>query len=390
MSITALAGKLREDGKDIIVLSAGEPDFPTPEHIQEAGCEAIRGGDTKYTAVDGVPSLKTAIQEKFRRDNDLDFQLNEILVSSGAKQSCYNACQALLEAGDEVIIPAPYWVSYPEMVRLAGGVPVFVETEEKNGWKMTAGQFEEAMTPKTKMVIINSPSNPSGAVLDDAEFIKIAELCHEHGIIVLADECYCFFLYEGRQPFSIASRQDLRDNIVVVGSVSKTYAMTGWRLGWTIAPRDLAHHLGDLAQGLLFGVTQFVQDAAVVALTQDLAEVEAMRETFKQRRDVLCAGLARLGWEVTPPRAGMFLWAKIPEAWTSRMDSIEFATMLLKHGDVAVSPGAGFGPAGEGFLRLSLVENENRLRQAVRQISRCLSEREAEMEAEKPSHTNTP
>ena len=235
VSITALAGKLREDGKDIIALSAGEPDFPTPENIQEAACEAIRGGDTKYTAVDGVRSLKEAIQEKFKRDNDLDFELDEIVVSSGAKQSCYNACQALLEAGDEVIIPAPYWVSYPDMVRLTNAEAVIIRTTPDQGFQMSPERLQAAITEQTRALIINSPCNPTGAAYPRAAWLALGAILREHPrVFVITDDIY-EHIYWGDKPFCslLTACPDLRDRVLTVNGVSKCYAMTGWRLGWT-------------------------------------------------------------------------------------------------------------------------------------------------------------
>ena len=370
LAVTNKAAELRAAGQDIIGLGAGEPDFDTPDHIKQAAIDAINNGQTKYTAVDGTPALKKAIIAKFKRDNGLEYEANQILVSSGGKQSFFNLALATLNEGDEAIIPAPYWVSYPEMVRLCGAEPVIVETTEENGWKMTADQFEEAMTPRTKMVIINSPGNPTGAVYSEEELRAIGEVASYEDIIILSDEIYEKLVYDGHKHVSIASiSEELKSLTVICHGFAKAYSMTGWRLGWVIGPEALINHLSNLALCMLYGSPEFIQDAACAALADPPEQLATMRETYRARRDTVCRALTgSSAVEVLRPAAGMFMMIDIRRTGLTAQG---FADRLLDEHGVSLLAGEAFGPSAAGFVRLSLTVDAERLDEACRRIERC-------------------
>lgn len=372
VSITALAGKLREDGKDIIALSAGEPDFPTPENIQEAACEAIRGGDTKYTAVDGVRSLKEAIQEKFKRDNDLDFELDEIVVSNGAKQSCYNACQALLEAGDEVIIPAPYWVSYPDMVRLTNAEAVIIRTTPDQGFQMSPERLQAAITEQTRALIINSPCNPTGAAYPRAAWLALGAILREHPrVFVITDDIY-EHIYWGDKPFCslLTACPDLRDRVLTVNGVSKCYAMTGWRLGYAAGPTELIHAMTTIQSQSTTNASSVSQAAARAALSGDQSFVADACAAYKERHDFVVERLNRLpGFECRPGEGTFYAFPDVTEAIERRgvADDVVFCEQILAETGVALVPGAAFGAAG--YLRLSFAADLEILGAALDRIA---------------------
>jgi len=372
VSITALAGKLREDGKDIIALSAGEPDFPTPEYIQEAACNAIRGGETKYTAVDGIRSLKVAIQEKFCRDNDLDFQLDEIIVSSGAKQACYNACQALLEAGDEVIIPAPYWVSFPDMVRLANAEVVIVRTTAEQGFQMSPEQLQAAITEQTRALIINSPCNPTGATYARADWSALGAVLREHRrIFIITDDIY-EHIHWGEKPFCslLTACPDLRERVLTVNGVSKCYAMTGWRLGYAAGPTKLIHAMTTIQSQSTTNASSVSQAAARAALTGDQSFVAEACAVYKERHDFVIERLNQLpGFECRPGNGTFYAFPNVTEAIERRAvaDDVIFCEHLLAETGVALVPGSAFGAAG--FLRLSFAADLQTLSTALDRIA---------------------
>ena len=282
VSITGLAVKLREEGKDIIALSVGEPDFSSPSHVSEAACKAIQDGNTKYTAIDGARSLKAAIRDKFRRDNDLDFDIDQISVSNGGKQSCYNACQALLEAGDEVIIPSPYWVSFPEMVRLTNAEPTIVRTRQDQGFRMSANQFKTAITERTRALIINSPSNPTGSVYTRSDWHALAAVLEENPrIFVITDDIY-EHIYWGEKPFCslLTACPELSGRVLTVNGVSKCYSMTGWRIGYAAGPIDLITAMTTIQSQSTTSPSTISQAAACAALTGDQSFV---KEKFEKQ-----------------------------------------------------------------------------------------------------------
>src|ERR1700758_2824290 len=267
LSIDAKAKAMKAEGIDVCGFGAGEPDFDTPEHIKQAAIEALQAGFTKYTPSAGIPELRAAIAEKLAADNGLTYRASQIIVSNGAKHSCYNAVLATCQPGDEVIIPAPYWVSYPDMVRLAGAEPIFVQTKEENGWKITRDDFENAMTPRTKMIILNSPNNPTGAVYTREEIAGIAEVAAEEEILILSDEIYEKLVYNGHEHVSIASLgNEFYDLTITVNGFSKAYAMTGWRLGYLGAPEPIARAIDSIQSHVTSNPCSFAQKGALAAL----------------------------------------------------------------------------------------------------------------------------
>ena len=368
VSITGLAGRLRDEGKDIIALSVGEPDFPTPPHICEAACEAIRGGDTKYTAVDGVRSLKVAIREKFRRDNDLDFALDQVLVSNGGKQSCYNACQALLEVGDEVIIPAPYWVSFPEMVRLTNAEPVIVHTSQEHGFRMSAKQLRTAITERTRALIINSPSNPTGAAYAQSDWLSLGEVLREHPrIFVITDDIY-EHIYWGEEPFCslLTACPELKDRVLTVNGVSKCYSMTGWRVGYAAGPVELITAMTTIQGQSTTNVSSVSQAAARAALTGDQSFVDEACRIFKDRHAVIVERLNGIrGFQCQPTDGAFYAFPNIRDAIEIKKvtDDVEFCEQLLSQTGVALVPGSAFGAASH--LRLSFAADIETLEKAL-------------------------
>lgn len=368
VSITGLAAKLREEGKDIIALSVGEPDFPSPSHVSEAACAAIRGGDTKYTAVDGTRSLKVAIRDKFRRDNDLDFDLDQIIVSNGGKQSCYNACQAILEAGDEVIIPSPYWVSFPEMVRLTNAEPTIVHTNQDQGFRMSVNQFKAAITERTRALIINSPSNPTGATYARSDWLELAEILHDNPrIFVITDDIY-EHIYWGKQPFCslLTACPELGDRVLTVNGVSKCYSMTGWRIGYAAGPIELITAMTTIQGQSTTNPSTISQAAACAALTGDQSFVTEKCEIFKKRHSVVVKRLNELnGFKCEPANGAFYAFPNIEEAIGNigAANDVQFCERLLIESGVALVPGSAFGAANH--LRFSFAADVDTLEKAL-------------------------
>lgn len=373
--VTAKAAKLRSEGKDVIGLGAGEPDFDTPAHIKAAAIAAIESGFTKYTAVDGIIELKQAIQNKFKRDNHLDFNLNQILVSVGGKHSCFNLCQALLNAGDEAIIPAPYWVSYPDMVLLAGGVPVIIESNIKNSFKITPVQLEAAITPRTKLLWLNSPSNPSGIAYNLDELKALAEVLKKHPQIIIAtDDMYEHILWA--LPFYniLNACSELKDRVIVLNGVSKAYAMTGWRIGYAAGPIELITAMTTIQSQATSNPCSIAQKAAVAALNGDQECVAQMLEAFHDRHDYVAARLLEIqGIDLKTADGTFYLFPSIAQIIEQRgfENDIAFAEALLNEVGVAVVPGSAFG--AQGCIRLSFATSMNLLREALDRLERfCL------------------
>lgn len=342
LSIDAKAKAMKAEGIDVCGFGAGEPDFDTPEHIKAAAMAALDGGFTKYTPSSGTPELRQAISDKFKADNGLDYKPNQIIVSNGAKHSCYNAIIATCQPGDEVIIPAPYWLSYPEMVRLAGAEPVFVQTKEENGWKMTAEEFENAMTPRTKMVIINSPGNPTGAVYTREELQALLEVAVEEEILILSDEIYEKLTYDGVEHVSIASlSKEAYDLTITINGFSKAYAMTGWRLGYLGAPEAIARAIDAVQSHSTSNPCSFAQTGALAAIRGDQQPVTDMREEFNMRRQYMINRMATIpGITIVAPQGAFYVLANISQLGLS---SSNFADRLLSKHHVAVVPGIAFG-----------------------------------------------
>jgi len=350
LAIDSKAKALRAEGVDVYSFGAGEPDFDTPEHIKAAAIEALNAGFTKYTPSSGMPELRAAISEKFKRDNGLDYKPSEIIVSNGAKQSCFNAIMAVCGEGDEVIIPAPYWLSYPDMVRLAGAEPIIVQTTQENDWKMTPQQFEEAMSPRTKTVIINSPGNPTGSVYTKEELRALVEVAAEEEITILSDEIYESLTYDGAEHVSVASlTPEAKDLTITINGFSKAYAMTGWRLGYLGAPEKIAKAIDSMQSHSTSGPCSFAQKGGLAALTGSQQCVADMREEFNIRREYMFERLSAIhNVTAVKPKGAFYLLANVSKLG---MTSTNFADRLLSKANVAVVPGIAFGD--DRVVRLS-------------------------------------
>jgi aspartate aminotransferase len=342
LAIDSKAKAMRAEGIDVCGFGAGEPDFDTPEHIKEAAIKALQEGFTKYTPSAGIPELRTAISEKFATDNQVDYKPSQVIVSNGAKQSCYNAILACCEPGDEVIIPAPYWLSYPDMVRLVGAEPVIVETKASNAYKMTAEEFENAMTPRTKMVIVNSPGNPTGSVYTREELEALVEVALTEDIFILSDEIYEKLIYDDASHVSVASlSKEAYDLTITVNGFSKAYAMTGWRLGYLGAPEEIAKVIDSLQSHSTSGPNSFAQKGAVAALKGSQQCVTDMRDEFNVRREYMYERLAAIpNVSTVKPLGAFYMLADVSKFGLS---STNFADRLLSKAEVAVVPGIAFG-----------------------------------------------
>ncbi len=375
LAVTARAKELKAQGRDIIGLGAGEPDFDTPEHIKAAAVEAIRSGFTKYTAVDGTPELKHAIIGKFKRDNGLEYAPDQILVSCGGKQSFFNLAQALLNDGDEAVIPAPYWVSYPDMVLLAGGRPVFIETGIEQGFKMTPEQLAAAMTPKTRLVVLNSPSNPTGVTYSKAEFAALAEVLRAHPQAVIAtDDMYEHIIW-GDEPFSnvLNAAPDLYGRTVVLNGVSKAYSMTGWRIGYAGGPESLIKAMKKIQSQSTSNPTSISQVAAQAALDGDQGCIAEMVKAFRARHDFVVEGLNRIrGVNCLASNGAFYSFADMREAMQAlgHTTDVELADHLLNEVGVALVPGSAFG--APGYMRLSFATSMDNLREALGRLEKLL------------------
>jgi len=376
LAVTNRAAELRAAGKDIIGLGAGEPDFDTPKHIKDAAIDALNKGFTKYTAVDGTPSLKKAIIDKFQRDNGLSYQADQILVSCGGKQSFFNMALALLNAGDEVVIPAPYWVSYPDMVRIAEGVPVIVETEQKNRFKMTASQLEAAITPKTKLVVLNSPSNPSGVAYTEAELKELAAVLLKFpNVLIATDDMYEHILWaEGGFHNIVTVCPELYDRTVVMNGVSKAYSMTGWRIGYIGGPAKLVKAMKKIQSQSTSNPTSISQYAAEAALNGSQDCVQEMLSAFKVRHDYVVKALNALpGVECIESDGTFYAFPSFKGAMkaTGCETDVEFAEKMLNEAEVALVPGSAFGTPGH--MRLSYATSMENLETAISRLAKALS-----------------
>lgn len=342
LAVTNQAKAMRAQGEEVYGLAGGEPEMDTPDHIKAAGIAALQEGRTKYTPSGGIPELREGLAAKLMADNGLEYDPKQICVTAGAKMACFNAILAVVEEGDEVIIPAPYWVSYPEMVRIAGGVPVIVETQESDGWKMTAQQFEEAMTPATKMVILNSPSNPTGAVYTEEELRAIGEVALYEDIVILSDEIYEKLVYGEAKHVPIASlSQELYDLTITVNGFSKAYSMTGWRLGYTAAPPAIAEAIVKIQSHSVSNATTFAQFGGVAALEGDQGFINDMREEYDGRRQFMLARLQAIhNVRVVEPRGAFYFFV---QTGGIGLKSQNLCDKLLSRYRVAAIPGIAFG-----------------------------------------------
>jgi len=375
LAVTARAAKLKAEGKDIIGLGAGEPDFDTPKHIADAGIEAIKKGFTRYTNVDGIPELKDAIIAKFKRDNQISYERNQILVSSGAKQTIYNLCMTVLDPGDECVIPAPYWVSYPDMVLLADGLPVTPNCPASQGYKMTPRQLEAAITSKTKLLLINSPCNPTGAAYTRAEWRALADVLLQHPRVLVGTDDMYEKIWWGAEPFCslLTVAPELYDRVITINGVSKSYAMTGWRLGYCGGPKDIVNAMSTIQGQSTSNASSITQKAAVAALNGDQKCVEDMNVEFKKRHDWFIGALNRLPGIVALPAAGAFYaWADCSAAMMAFgcKDDNAFAEMLINDAGVAVVPGSGFG--APGHFRASFATSMAVLENSIERLKKVL------------------
>ncbi len=372
LAITARAKELKAQGKDIIGLGAGEPDFDTPDHIKQAAIEAIQAGFTKYTAVDGTPSLKQAIIAKFQRDNGLTYQPDQVLVSCGGKQSFFNMAQAYLNPGDEVIIPAPYWVSYPDMVLLAEGKPVILQAGLEQGFKITPEQLRSAITDNTRLVVLNSPSNPTGVAYSKAELAALGEVLLEYpNILIASDDMYEHILWAD-EPFSniVTACPALYDRTLVMNGVSKAYSMTGWRIGYAAGPEWLVKAMKKVQSQSTSNPTSISQMAAEAALNGDQGCIKEMLSAFKQRHDYVVEELNRIkGVKCLPSQGAFYSFPDMREAIITLdgiNDDVELAEYLLNEAGVAMVPGSAFGQPG--YMRLSFATSMENLSEALKRI----------------------
>jgi aspartate aminotransferase len=342
LAITNQAKAMKARGEEVYGLAGGEPDMDTPDHVKQAGAAALMAGYTKYTAASGIPELRAALVTKLKEDNNLNYNAQEICVTSGAKMACYNAILAMVEDGDEVIIPAPYWVSYPEMVLLAGGIPVVIETTEATGWKITPEQFEAAMTPRTKMIIINSPGNPTGAVYTADELQALGEIALSEDICILSDEIYEKLVYDGATHVSIASLSpELHAITITVNGFSKGYSMTGWRLGYTAAPGALAEAIEKIQNHTVSNATSFAQYGALAALTGEQTFISDMVAEYDVRRQFMLGRLRQISnIRVVEPKGAFYFFVSTGKLG---LKSINLCDKLLSRYKVAAVPGVAFG-----------------------------------------------
>ncbi len=367
MAITALARELKAQGKDILSFSAGEPDFDTPNVIKETAINAIKDGHTKYTAVEGTIETKKAIINKLKKDHGLEYQLDEIIVSNGAKHSLFNLFQCLIEEEDEVIIPAPYWVTYPEQVKFSNGTPVFIETNDSTNFKISAEQLKAAISPKTKILLLNTPSNPTGAVYTKEELLALSEVLKETDILVISDEMYEKIMYDGKEFTAVASiSEDMFKRTITINGISKAVAMTGWRYGYLATPhKALVKAMIKLQGQVTSNVNSVTLAAAITALDGSAnADIEMMRKEFEKRRDIAVSQFNAIeGLSCVKPDGAFYLFVNIKEV---DIDSMQFAADLLEEEGVAVVPGLAFG--AEGYFRFSFATSLVNIEEGIRRI----------------------
>ncbi|HXA68067.1 MAG TPA: pyridoxal phosphate-dependent aminotransferase [Bryobacteraceae bacterium] len=374
MKVAADADRLRREGVDVVDFGAGEPDFPTPDNIKKAAIAALDANFTKYTPTGGTVELKQAICARHREDYGTDYAPAECIASVGGKHAIFNLMQILIGDGDEVIIPVPYWVTYKDVVNYAGGKCVFVETNEDQGFTFTAESIAPHITSKTKLLIINSPSNPSGAVLSREEFERIYHLAAKRGVQVMTDECYCRFLYDS-QPFSIASMPGAKEHVIVAGSLSKTYAMTGWRIGFALAPKPLVDAMMKLQSHTTSNPTSIAQKGAIEALRGPQESIGIMLAEYQRRRDFVVKRLrAIVGVKIAEPRGAFYAYPNISVGFRNGISSaMQFSERLLAEAHVAVVPGEAFGT--KEHVRISYATSMTELERGLDRIDKFIRER---------------
>ncbi len=381
LEITAKAKKMKAEGISVIGFGAGEPDFNTPEYIINSAKKALDIGFTKYTPAAGTVELKQAVCDKFLNDNDLTYAQNQIVVSSGAKSSLYHAICAIVEEGDEVILPSPYWLTYPELIKLAGGECVLVKAEKENGYKMTAEQFEKAITAKTKCLILNTPNNPTGAVYSEEEIKAIAKVCEKHGLYVISDEIYEKLVYGGEKHYSIAKCSDyMKEHTVIVNGMSKTYAMTGWRIGYIAAPADIAKAVSSMQSHTTSNACSISQYASTTALVDPEGEkfINEMQKVFDERRQLMVKTLQQMeGIVCIEPKGAFYVFVDVSGFYgkeyegTKITGSLSFADCALKKG-VALIPGIAFGD--DNCIRLSYAISLEDIKEGLKRFNEFIKE----------------
>lgn len=377
LALDAKTKKLQREGINVINFGVGEPDFDTPQHIKDAAIESVQAGFTKYTPSSGIPELREAICEKLKKDNGLEYKPSEVLVSVGAKHSIYNAVMVLCDEGDEVLLPAPYWVSYPEMVKLAGGTPVILPTSIESGFKVTAQALEKAITPRTTLLILNSPSNPTGAIYTREELEKIAEVCLKHNIAVISDEIYEKLIYEGEHVSFAALSPEVKAITITVNGVSKAYAMTGWRIGYAAGPEDVIKAMGDLQSHATSNPTSISQKAALAGLKGPQEPLEKMRMEFKKRRDYMVERLNKMpGIRCLTPPGAFYVYPDVSGLIGKKLagkvvsDDTTLADILLDEARIAVVPGKAFGT--QGNLRFSYATSMAKIEEGLNRLENVL------------------
>lgn len=375
MAVSAEAGRLKAEGVDILAFGAGEPDFATPDNIKQAAIRALDANFTRYTPAAGIPELRKAVCEWHKRELGTNYEVAESIICVGGKHVIFNAMAALVENGDEVVLPVPYWVTFYDVINYHGGKAVRVETSEDNGFRLTAADIEKALTPKTRVVIVNSPSNPSGAVVPPEEFEKIYQLTSSRGALLLSDECYSHFVYEGK-PFSVGSLEGAKPNVIVVGSLSKTYAMTGWRVGFALGPAPLIKAMNKLQSHSTSNPTSIAQKAALEALTGPQDSVPQMLAEYRRRRDFIIPALNAIpGVHCAEPGGAFYAYPNISCCFGKHgiESAMDFSTQLLREAHVAVVPGEAFGTTKH--IRMSYAASMDDLKQGVERIRKFIIEK---------------
>jgi len=374
MAVTAKANELKAQGIKVVPMGSGEPDFDTPSNIQNSAVAAIRGGQTRYTAVDGTAELKSAIRDKFMRDNDLEYNANEVMVSCGGKQVFYNLCQAILNEGDEVIIPGPYWVSYPDMAILADATPVIIETGLDQDFKITPEQLESSITKNSKLLVLNSPSNPTGAVYTKEEIEDLGKVLERHPqVFIISDDIYEHILLGDDEFVNIAMAcPKLKDRIIILNGVSKAYAMTGWRIGYAAGPEGIIKAMKKIQGQSTSNPTSIAQAAAVEALNGDQTFIDTMVEAFASRHDFLVESLNAIDGIECPRSSGAFYSFPRVQGFIDRLglsDDVEFATYCLEKLNIALVPGSAFGASG--YARFSFATSMDNIKEAVDRLAKA-------------------
>ena len=369
LEITAKAKEMKKQGIDVIGFGAGEPDFDTPENIKEAAIKAIKDGKTKYTPAQGIPELREAVADLFSKEYEVNYSSEEVAISCGGKHSLYNIFQVLLNPGDEVIIPAPYWVSYPPMVELAGGKPVIVSSSISEEFKVDIGKIEKAINSKTKAIVINSPSNPSGMMLNEEQLKKLAEIVHKKDIFIISDDIYYKLVYEKKFYNILMIDKSLKEKVIISNGVSKTYSMTGWRIGFTLGDKGIISAIGKIQSQSTSNPSSIAQYAALEAITGNQESVEKMRNAFKKRREIAVDKLNEIeGLKCLNPDGAFYLFPDISEfiKKSPYKNSIEFCKFLLEREKVAVVPGSAFGI--ENTFRMSFAISEENIVKGINRI----------------------